>query len=67
MKKRTNYNEIASTYNQRYIGNMYPGTLKALRRILSEEQHHKVLEGWLRYKPLAKSPENNSRDFILRD
>lgn len=43
MKKRTNYNEIASTYNQRYIGNMYPGTLKALRRILSEEQHHKVL------------------------
>jgi ubiquinone/menaquinone biosynthesis C-methylase UbiE len=45
MKKRTNYDEIASTYNQRYyIGNMYPGTLKALRRILSEEQHHKVLE-----------------------
>ncbi|MDF1518980.1 MAG: methyltransferase domain-containing protein [Brevefilum sp.] len=44
MKKRTNYDEIASTYNQRYTGNAYPGTLKALRRILSEERHHKVLE-----------------------
>jgi len=44
MQKNTNYDEIASTYNQRYIGNMYPGTLKALRRILSEERHHKVLE-----------------------
>jgi len=44
MKKRTDYDKIASTYNQRYIGNTYPGTLKALRRILSEEYPHKVLE-----------------------
>jgi hypothetical protein len=42
MKKRTDYDEIASTYNQRYIDNALPGMLKALRRILSEEQHHKV-------------------------
>jgi len=44
MKNQTNYDKIASAYNQRYIENPHPGTLKALRGILSQGNPLKVLE-----------------------
>lgn len=44
MKNKVNYDKIAGDYNQRYLKNPHQGVLNALRRILSQENLHKVLE-----------------------
>lgn len=44
MKNKVDYDKIADNYDQRYLKNPHQGILNALRRFLSEENLHKVLE-----------------------
>lgn len=44
MKNKVDYDKVANNYDQRYLMNPHQGVLNALRRFLSEENLHKVLE-----------------------
>jgi ubiquinone/menaquinone biosynthesis C-methylase UbiE len=44
MKNKVDYDKVANNYDQRYLKNPHQGVLNALRRFLSEEDLHKVLE-----------------------